>query len=316
MVKRRRRVKKKRVKKREATIRTEPVERRPLLGGGGSFSVIPANPFQESINNMMTSIQQNLNNNVNNTLNTLKSESQILHDRLMSLNYDQQKATEQGNQLMAVDLKQKIDDYAKVLDTKYGMMNQMENWMMKSLEFGQHGKMQRRRAPRKEIGEKEIKGTITSELEEMEHTEEEDESFYTPKVEAVERAGAYGRKEKLVPMTPEELKEEAHDFEEVQKKVASKTTEQRKTERRRKINEDVKNLPPEAQREYLNIVQNRLKKRDDPKSGLRPEPKKNEPYTPPPRSMDASVTGKRPVKATIGYALKKAILSPTEERDK
>lgn len=130
-----RRVKKKpkrRVKRRQATVRTEP-DRRPILGGGGSFSVIPANPFQESVNNMMSAMQQNLNNNVNTALNQMRTESQIMNDRLKSMQYDENKAMEQGNQLMSVNLKQKIEDYTKILDTKYGMMNQMQDWMMRAL---------------------------------------------------------------------------------------------------------------------------------------------------------------------------------------
>jgi hypothetical protein len=143
MVKRRvKKKQKRRVRKRlPATVRTEPVDRKPILGGGGSFSVIPSNPFQEGISNMMTAVQQNLNNNLNTTLNQLKVENQLMNEKLMAMQYDQQKATKQGNELMSIELRKQIDDYTKVLDTKYGLMNNMEEWMMKALQMPRQGRL-------------------------------------------------------------------------------------------------------------------------------------------------------------------------------
>jgi hypothetical protein len=143
MVKRRvkKKVKRRVKKKLQASVRTEPVDRKPILGGGGSFSVIPANPFQEGISNMMTAIQQNLNNNLNTALNQMKVENQLMNEKLMSMQYDQQNATKQGNELMAVELRKKIDDYTQLMDTKYGMMNNMEQWMAKALQTSRQGRI-------------------------------------------------------------------------------------------------------------------------------------------------------------------------------
>ena len=131
-----RKVKKKRrvVKKRQVTA--EPVQRRPLLGGGGSFSVIPPNPFQESVQNMMTSVQQNLNNNVNNQLNQMKTENQLLREKILEMQHNQDVALEQGRIENAKEMRDKINAQQLELDRRFNTMDRMEQQMMRAIDFG------------------------------------------------------------------------------------------------------------------------------------------------------------------------------------
>ena len=131
-----RKVKKKRrvVKKRQVTA--EPVQRRPLLGGGGSFSVIPPNPFQESVQNMMTSVQQNLNNNVNNQLNQMKTENQLLREKILEMQHNQDVALEQGRIENAKEMRDKINAQQLELDRRFHTMERMEQQMMRAIDFG------------------------------------------------------------------------------------------------------------------------------------------------------------------------------------
>lgn len=283
-----RRVKKKRrvVKRRQATVKTEPVDRRPLLGGGGSFSIIPANPFQEGVQNMMTTIQQNLNNNVNNQLNQMRTENQIMNDRLRTLQYEQQTAMERGNQLMAVNLKEQIDNYSKALDTKYGMMNQMEEWLSRAIQFGQDGKPVRKRASRKPIGLDTVEGISAEPMEPREHTDTEpdDDDVQTttpqPAVLKVETVGNdhMGREitREVKPTTSSEGQPSTPNTTATPQPPADEETERNF---RKKLKKQFDSLSPEQQQQYLSIVQNRYK-RGHPSGTLRPAPMQKPPDTP------------------------------------
>jgi len=275
-----RRVKKKRrvVKKRQATVKTEPVDRRPLLGGGGSFSILPANPFQEGVQNMMTAMQQNLNNNVNNALNTMRAENQIMNDRLRTLQYEQQTAMERGNQLMAVQLREQIDNYSKALDTKYGMMNQIEEWISKGLQLGQHGRPVRKRAPQKSIGLDDVEGTNAEPLEPPEHTptEDDDNDPPHPKVERV-NDDRLGR----------EIKREVKPLDEGQAStpttttIASSAEPPQETEAKKRLVADLKTLTPEQRQQYAHIMKSGIERRTNPKKHghdirTNPKPKKTD----------------------------------------
>ena len=216
MVKRRRIKKriKRRVKKIETSVRTDPVDRPQILGGGGTFSIIKPNPFQESVSNMMTAIQQNLNNNINTTLNQMKTESQIMNEKLMAMQYDERKHLEAGNQLQTAEMRQKIDDYTKQMETKYGMIDKMEDWLLKGLQFG--GQPKEKKTLTREPPENEVKASEDDiEAVEEERTEEGQEEEEEPlKVVELVQAGTYGRKLKEVPVKPVQLKTEEERQEE------------------------------------------------------------------------------------------------------
>jgi hypothetical protein len=129
-----RRIKKKpkrRVKKKlEANVRTEPVNRPPLLGGGGSFSIIPANPFQESMNNTMTAIQQNVNNNVNTGLNQMKTEFELMKTHLQELETQYNTARHTADMLREQQLKNTIDTYAQQMNDRADTMALMHRQLL------------------------------------------------------------------------------------------------------------------------------------------------------------------------------------------
>jgi hypothetical protein len=136
MAKRKVKKQKRRVRRRlPATVRTEP-DRRPILGGGGSFSVLPANPFQEGLSNSMIMMQQNLNNNLNNQLNQMKAENQLLRNDFMTMQEDQKKLIEQGRLSNAQELKQQMVRYETELERRYNDVDRMQNLMAHSMTQG------------------------------------------------------------------------------------------------------------------------------------------------------------------------------------
>jgi hypothetical protein len=84
----------------------------------------------------MNMMQQNLNNNINNQLNQMKTENQLLREKIMSMQEDQNKLIEQGKLSNAQELKQQMEQYEKALESRYINVDRMQNLMIQSLSHG------------------------------------------------------------------------------------------------------------------------------------------------------------------------------------
>ena len=103
--------------------------------GGNYFGTSASQPFPQLIENRMFSMQQNLNNNVNNVLNTMKSENQLLHEKLLTLEHQQSREIENGNQLRAIELKQQVDQMARVFVKREQRLQDVEAGASDAGEF-------------------------------------------------------------------------------------------------------------------------------------------------------------------------------------
>lgn len=122
---------KKRVIKRNEIIRPTV----PAIGGGANpFQMLSANPFQQSVSNMMTNMQQGINNNVSNAMSQMRLETQLMQDKIMALQYEQQKAIERKDELKSAEIEKKIEDLSKKNEQQMNLMKGISSSVARTMD--------------------------------------------------------------------------------------------------------------------------------------------------------------------------------------
>jgi hypothetical protein len=106
---------KRKKQKKKATKKPQPQQISGFTGRN-YFAVQNSNPFPQLIENRMSSMQQNMSNSINNTLQTITAENNVLRERLRKLEYEIEQESE--DRLRALSLRQQRDRMTEQIERR------------------------------------------------------------------------------------------------------------------------------------------------------------------------------------------------------